>query len=1000
MIIRDKYNALLNRDLKIEDILEINEFKKMCKRENNHEYFYLSNILIIDIYIEEKLYDEALQLALKDINNVDSNIFKNIYLYLLERIIYIYIQKKNYKSAYRYVYRKRNVIDLDNKEEVNRWYLEMSYVYAELNELNRALLNLQAILENYPNDEIKNVALSNMTKIYIDQGMIKEAKETLNQCLEIVIQLNDYEGKIYCDYLLAKIYILEKNYKFAKKIYDEIFKNQDELPIDYLNLVNEYILLLINMGLYLEAGEVVNQYQTLFEDANIYIKKEFYKNKVKLAIYQNGNTDEELDKVLKMIDILDSEIAHSKELVLNEAAEDEKTEEIQRSLKSTIAKLEKAINILTFALNHDDERASLMDFSKRLEEVIVFDEALYVILDRPDNDFIPNFLDSFSQFTSYQYKKDRLYERNHSYQSLINTPIEYIMQNSKEILIDFSESNIPIRDLISTKNYSDLPVKSLVAIPLFHGKDLFGAVIFTSNQDLTTNENVLILKIASQLLEFKLSSLFYQENLRSQRNILQQAINSLQEGLFYFDPKKEKFFLTERLQEFLSLDKKILNLQEYLKLIHENDRNNYLEALTKAISNGDQYEVYYRLVLNDNIIRVQEIANPYITVDGFIKFYIGTVNKVTDLEVAEENLVLGHSNFLTLLESLKEEVNNPEYKFSLVRLRINNINDINLPINKLLNLIASHIIKDFEIKDSLYYLDDETLIFVLDNCIDQRSIDKYIKNNQRNLQNLEVDNRIYSLDIDYAVSRYPRDSVNLDKIYEITNMILQLDDHEIYFNEKTSHNFVQKTVINNCVNEQLNNSLELLYNPIAKNNNLLGYEVRHNIKGLNIQDEYRLFLDQDLNIKLDELTIKQVYNDLRNQHHKVFILVNASLLQALLDSRTLRYNPSNKYMTLVIDKGLKNEKQMINLLEKLISLDFKIGITYTDMINYSILFLTKFSNLIWFNNIESLEFKNFESIIESFQSTVVLDNNIETSYPRAYHRVGKYFRINELNRGN
>ena len=82
----------------------------------------------------------------------------------------------------------------------------MSYVYAELNELNQALMYLQAILENYPSEEIKNIALSNMTKIYIDQGMIKEAKESLNQCLEGVLTANDEDGKLYCDCLLENLY--------------------------------------------------------------------------------------------------------------------------------------------------------------------------------------------------------------------------------------------------------------------------------------------------------------------------------------------------------------------------------------------------------------------------------------------------------------------------------------------------------------------------------------------------------------------------------------------------------------------------------------------------------------------------------------------------------------------------------------------------------------------------------------------------------------------------
>lgn len=997
MIIRETYATLLSKELKLENILEINEFKKLCKRENNHEYFYLANIIIIDIYIEENMYDEALQLALKDINNVDSNIFKNIYLYLLERIIYIYIQKKNYKSAYRYVYRKRNVIDLDNKEEVNRWYLEMSYVYAELNELNRALLNLQAILENYPNDEIKNVALSNMTKIYIDQGMVKEAKETLNQCLEIVIQLNDFEGKIYCDYLLAKIYILEKNYKFAKKIYDEIFKNKDELPIDYLNLVNEYILLLINMSLYQEAAEVVNRYESLFEDANIYIKKEFYKNKVKLAIYKNGNTKEELDKVLKMIDILDSEISHSKELVLNEAAEDEKAEEVQQSLKTTITKLEKTINILTFALNHDNERASLMDFSKRLEEVIVFDEALYVILDRPDNDIIPNFLESFSQFTSYQYKKDRLYERNHSYQSLVNTPIEYIMQNSKEILIDFNESNMPIKDLITTKNYNDLAARSLVAIPLFHGQDLFGAVIFLSRDDLTSNENVLILKIATQLLEFKLSSLFYQESLRSQRNILQQAINGLQEGLFYYEPNKEKFFLTERLQNFLQIDKKVLNYKEYLSLIHENDVVTYQTKVSEAIKNGDEYEIQYRLLLDGELIKVHERSNPYITVDGYIKFYIGTINKISNIEITAEDLFFNHQEFLTRYDELKKEINNPEYKFSLVRLKINNLDEINLPINKLINEITKQTILDFELSENIYCLEDDTLIFIIENCIDQRVIDRYIKTNIKSLSSLIVDHKFYDLDVTYSVSRYPRDSINLDKIYDISNIILQLEDNKVYYNDQTSENFVHKTMINNCVLNYLNNSLELLLQPIVQNDNLLGYKINHNIKGLDINEDYRLSLEELLFKKLDEQTIKQLYATLKDVHHRYFIMVNARSIQDLLESRILRYNPLNKYITLVFDKGLKNEKQMTMLLEKLISIDFKISLSFSVLINYSITFAKKFANMIWFNSQESLEFTTHENILESLGATVILPK-IQTNYPKAYFQVDQFLPLSQINR--
>ena len=45
---------------------------------------------------------------------------------------------------------KRNALDLENVDEVNRWYLEMAYIYAELNQKDKALLHLKAVLNNYP----------------------------------------------------------------------------------------------------------------------------------------------------------------------------------------------------------------------------------------------------------------------------------------------------------------------------------------------------------------------------------------------------------------------------------------------------------------------------------------------------------------------------------------------------------------------------------------------------------------------------------------------------------------------------------------------------------------------------------------------------------------------------------------------------------------------------------------------------------------------------------
>ena len=134
MNIKEAYIELTNKQLNLSDFNDILNFKNECKIQMNQEYLYLADILIIDLYINEGLYDDALNIANKLFNNIDNVVFQKIYISLLERYIYIFIQKQNYKSAYRYAFMKRNFIDLENIDEVNRWYLEMAYIYAELNQ--------------------------------------------------------------------------------------------------------------------------------------------------------------------------------------------------------------------------------------------------------------------------------------------------------------------------------------------------------------------------------------------------------------------------------------------------------------------------------------------------------------------------------------------------------------------------------------------------------------------------------------------------------------------------------------------------------------------------------------------------------------------------------------------------------------------------------------------------------------------------------------------------
>src|SRR5690554_2685415 len=347
MNIKEAYIELTNKQLNLSDFNDILNFKHECKIQMNQEYLYLADILIIDLYINEGLYDDALNIANKLFNNIDNVVFQKIYISLLERYIYIFIQKRNYKSAYRYAFMKRNALDLENVDEVNRWYLEMAYIYAELNQKDKALLHLKAVLNNYPDDNTRSLALSNLTKLYIDQAQDNEAKETLNECISLVYKLEDEEGIVYCEYLNAKLHILEKNYKLARQSFQGIFKNIHAISENYLGIANEYIALLIEMDLYDEAFRVSQKYIKEIESSeNLYVKKDFYKNYLKIYVLKNKNFREDLRQLLQAIDVLEAEIEKIDENILSESIEDDKNIEIANKLKATVAKIEKTLNIV------------------------------------------------------------------------------------------------------------------------------------------------------------------------------------------------------------------------------------------------------------------------------------------------------------------------------------------------------------------------------------------------------------------------------------------------------------------------------------------------------------------------------------------------------------------------------------------------------------------------------------------------------------------------------
>ena len=662
IIARIKENAML---MDSEDEPLIFKGSKAYKRKN------VFNKKLAATSAEEKVkkiksLDKAIKKASDLITNVETHYYEAAEEYT---ILNSYGLKLTSKTNYALVYSSataddetgetkvqtayRFITDLDNIDEVNRWYLEMAYIYAELNQKEKALMNLKAILNNYPNDNLKALTLSNMTKLYIDQKMVAEAKNTLNECITLVYKLNDEEGITYCEYLNAKLYVLENNHKLAKQSFQDIFKNLNQLSDDYLSIANEYISLLIDMDLYDEAYRVSIKYLKSVEKSNdLYIKKDYYKNYLKIFILKNKNVREDLKQLLKAIEVLENEIEKTDQNIINETSEDDKNLEVLSRIRDLVAKVEKTINISNLALKNESERECLLEFSKSIEELINFDEALYVVLTKGDLEVIPGCLNNFNMVKTYNYKKQRLYEREFSFNNLSGTIVEMLISTNHEVALDFNETPIPVKNLITEKSYAEEGVKAILAIPLNMEKEMFGCAVFFSDEtSLIDQENSLNLKIATKMLEFKLVSLFYQENIRSQKAIMQAMTADLKEGIYFMEPETRKIMFSEELACFLQQESNI-SKTDYEANINEDDLKIYVN-IDKFVESGEPYNLEYRIRIGEKEVLISDKARPYISKEGVIKFYIGIIGKLGNevlLSDEESGIILKEEDYRNYFE--------------------------------------------------------------------------------------------------------------------------------------------------------------------------------------------------------------------------------------------------------------------------------------------------------------------------------------------------------------
>ncbi len=865
MNIREQFANLLKKDKSFSLIKEVNSLKDQCIRENNKEYYYQCILLTADIYIEHGNNDEAISLLLKEFKRIDEVIFKNIYSEYIDKLIYLYISKRNYKVALKYISMKEKKESGDANSK-NRLYLELAYVYGEMNDLEKAESYFNLILQNEPDEETKSYVLSNLTKIYIDKNDVTKAKQSLNQCLTIP---TNHEGEVYSDYLLAKIFSMECKYNEAIQLYDNILGNE-EINNMTLNIINDYLLLLNNLKKYDQSLLVMNKI-SLFINAtdDLYIKKQFYQNKLQYFIGINDTNNISIS--MKDIEKIEKIINDNEEKIIQENIRDDKKDIIEETTNSLVYRFDVLTNLVNIALNGNSLREIILDYASKLNKIISFDELTFVLFNKIDEaEYQIN--DSIKCF---KFKKNRLYEKNISYGAIRDTVIEMMVTKNRDITIDFTVSSLVFKDIFSGLEYNREEVGFLNTIPCIYQGDTFAAIIYSSKEnDLTEQTNTVILKLGTKLLESALIIQFANDKNENLSHTIKMMTNDYNIGLFYLN--NNTMYLSPYLCNLLSYKHRTMSRNEFLKNIAKADYDNYINVS----SNKEKYKVDFKYNLGDKVIQLQEIGEPVFDHNKDIMYYQGII---TSLEKESIGYALSQKDLDRAMINLKSKANTIEFKFSIIK-------------------IKGSVDEYVDIKNSFgvepYYLNDGSFIIILENEVNQRTLDKLIRNYTTRC----------------AIIRYPRDIINIDEMLSIASIML--DYNKLYFTEDVYRGYIKKNNLINRIDKILSTNIKL--NALAYNTfdgNIL-YEVKPEIVGIDIKENINKYLGSELEMKYNDKLVSSIINN--NFKHNCFICLCSEYLLHILSTFDLN---RFKNFNFVLNNYDKNS---LEVFEKLKDYNLKI----------------------------------------------------------------------------
>lgn len=896
---------LLSLPLEKESIKKIDRFLTTVD-ETKIEYFQAKCYKAL-IYNEIGKPNDALKLLMGYEEKFES-LDKDIIVCITDTLKKIFMSLGRYEYALKYINIKEKALSymahdeyykdmilynlaLHNDVDTKRYLL--LYLADDISEENR-IFAYEILIEFQYKDKDYN-------GFYESYDILKEYyKSVLNE--DALLKIEKYKANI----------IYENNdtleaIEYLKKLLNSLKNNTDKLTY-----ATKLILLYLKQNDTHHASIVDANYSDCVDAASQNAKREYY-----LAIkelYERMNNRFSLDLAIKGLEALNETKEETEEInpvekpkkkekskrisepiVIEKIVEAPKKEEtnfvsvvpVEESI--SYIKLEPFINRLNLYNDTEELRDVLRDSLMLVTDFIKFEEVHFFIKNEDD-------------FKGYYYKAKRLYDKVFNNSDVYKKSIPFRSFELNKALVMTDIADIYYNMSITTEKISSY--NAAVSIPLNYKNEVFGSITYYGDKAISENFNFEMLNIISSMLNLRMNSYFYHDEVINKETLLNFINSKMPYGIMLNYDGLLK--LNAKAIDMLKLSDTSLENDLYEDLIVSKDRV-IRHSLMLEILSGRVKEKKLDYNLADNT-RIREHLYLNCLSDHYL--VVSIIENITDdYKLQEKYHRLSEKDKFTPLDSLEKlketiKILNEVKKYSFVMINAYHFKlykdvyglKFSLDLIKAISLKLIEILQSY--KGQAYHFDSDKFIIILPNN-DERTVKKQVLQilNELTVKLNELNSRIklyfragivlvrsYTSKTDYN-SLIEAASLTLDELQsnvENENIVLYYDSKAA---SSSFYDFQMELHISEAIDNQL---IKLRYLQIVnmKERKLFGYEALVNLENTLVDPKYfeEIVAKRHLEESIDKYLIQKSILELKDFYEayggyfKVFIKIHTSTI--------------------------------------------------------------------------------------------------------------------------